>query len=602
MKKHLICAGLFILLIIIMTFPLVFKINTAMPGFFSTDESYSPVWNAWWLKFCFLNHQPINPVNCLAYPFGNPYYLFGYLFFLINLPLAIFTNPVFTYNAQVLANLFLTAFFTYLLALVVTKNRFSAFLSGVIFGFSPYIFARSWQHLGETYLWMMPMVLWLLFSLRERITRPKQVLLVVSIVLSGIVLGTAYYTVIILAVFFLYLAIKLLIHKKSLKKEQFVPAGYIKKIIFLLFLGYLLTAVQYAGYIISSVQNTHSQASASNPYRRPFEDLFEQSARPLSYFFPAPVHPVFGKFTEQFIGTSLYGMSLTEHTLYLGWVPLILAFLAFRKWRRDRLLEDNSGYKDSFNIGFFVALAIVTWLYSQPPWWQIGPLKIFMPSFFMYKVLPMFRAYCRFGSVLMLSIAVLAGFGLKFFLERFKSRKIKIVFAVLFCGLVLFEFWNWPPYKVIDVSKVPEVYYWIKSQPGDFVIAEYPLDCNGNNEMYKFYQTVHQRKMVNGTAPGTYPNKIANTLKQLSDPKTAGVLKWLGVKYVIVHREDYLNTEIINEMDEINKISVNPKFKLVKSFKAQVCPDENMMCVQKTGAIDLYLLEASPVEPAVKDK
>ena len=116
---------------------------------------------------------------------------------------------------------------------------------------------------------------------------------------------------------------------------------------------------------------------------------------------------------------------------------------------------------------------------------------------------------------------------------------------------------------MIDVSKVPEVYYWIKSQPGDFVIAEYPLDCNGNNEMYKFYQTVHQRKMVNGTAPGTYPNKIANTLKQLSDPKTAGVLKWLGVKYVIVHREDYLNTEIINEMDEINKISVNPKFKLL---------------------------------------
>ena len=151
----------------------------------------------------------------------------------------------------------------------------------------------------------------------------------------------------------------------------------------------------------------------------------------------------------------------------------------------------------------------------------------------MYKILPMFRAYCRFGIVVMFAVAVLAGFGLYFILERFKSYKIKIAILCLFCGLVLFEFWNWPPYKVIDVSRVPAVYYWLKGQPENFVIAEYPLDTSSPSEKYKFYQITHEKKIINGTIPGTYANKLAESLTRLSDPYTAGVLKWLGVKYAI---------------------------------------------------------------------
>ena len=210
-----------------------------------------------------------------------------------------------------------------------------------------------------------------------------------------------------------------------------------------MFIGYLLTAVQYSTYIKDSILNAHSKVSAFNPYRRPFNDLFEQSARPLSYLLPAVVHPVFGKFTEQFIGSSFYGMSFTEHTLYLGWVPLILAFVALRRWRRKGKESKKSGtvpfrdspfYRDDFYIGFFVFLAVAAWLFSQPPWWNIFGFKIYMPSFFMYKILPMFRAYCRFGIVVMLAVAVLAGFGLKFFLERFKSQRTKVAVTALFAG------------------------------------------------------------------------------------------------------------------------------------------------------------------------
>lgn len=585
----------FILVAFVMTFPLIIKMSTAFPGFLSTDESYSPMWNAWWLKFCVVNHLPSNQVNYVAYPFGTTNFFFAYIFFLINFILAIFTNHVFTYNFQVLANLFMAAFFTYLLLYTITRNRLSAFFSGLIFGFCPYIFVRSWQHLGETYLWMMPMALWILFSLKEKPSRFKQILLVASIVLSGIVLGTSYYTLIILVTFFSFYMLKFFVSRRFSDTPRIAPAGYFKKIIVLLFIGYLLTAIQYSTYIKDSILNAHSKVSAFNPYRRPFEDLFEQSARPLSYFLPAAVHPIFGKFTEQFIGSSLYGISFTEHTLYLGWTALVLAFVAFRRWRRNR--RPQVAEKENFYIGFFVFLAVAAWLFSQPPWWNIFGFKLYMPSFFMYKILPMFRAYCRFGIVVMLAVAVLAGFGLKFILERFKSRKTKLAVTMLFCGLVLFEFWNWPPYKVIDLSKVPAVYYWLKEQPKEIVIAEYPLDYDSPNELYKFFQTVHEKKIVNGTIPGTYANKVAQEIKRLSAPKTASILKWMEVKYVIVHKDDYLKTDLIGDREDMEKIAQNAGLKYVRSFPPQECPDPKLMCVQKTGPIEVYEIVTNPIEP-----
>jgi hypothetical protein len=320
----------------------------------------------------------------------------------------------------------------------------------------------------------------------------------------------------------------------------------------------------------------------------------------LSYLLPAVVHPLFGRFTESFVGTPLYGLSFTEHTLYLGWIPLILAFFVFQRWRKDKKQNNlASGLKDrdKFYIGFFLFLAITAWLFSQPPWWSLGSVKIFTPSFFMYKILPMFRAYCRFGIVVMLAVAILAGYSLKFILERFSIQKVKIAVTTLFCGLVLFEFWNYPPFRVIDLSKAPEVYYWLKAQPGDFVIAEYPLDIIGPNVKYMFCQTRHEKKIINGSIPNTYANNLAKTITKLSQQKTAGVLKWMEVRYVLVHRDGYLKTDLVEDREELEKIPSNLGLKFVKSFSAQKCPQENIMCIQETGPIDVYEVITGPIEP-----
>ncbi|MDI6606543.1 MAG: hypothetical protein QME65_05340, partial [Candidatus Omnitrophota bacterium] len=215
-------------------------------------------------------------------------------------------------------------------------------------------------------------------------------------------------------------------------------------------------------------------------------------------------------------------------------------------------------------------------------------------------LLPMFRAYARFGIVVMLAVAVLAGFGLKFILDKFRSQKSKVAITALCCGLVLFEFWNWPPYKVIDVSRVPEVYYWLKERPADFTIAEYPLDAIAPDQMYRFYQTVHGKKIINDTVPGTAANNLARSITELSHLRTAGILKWMQAKYVLVHRDRYLHTGLIKDKEEFDKISQNKGLKMIKSFPAQGCPQKDIMCVQKSGPVDVYEVAASPIEPEVK--
>ena len=197
----------------------------------------------------------------------------------------------------------------------------------------------------------------------------------------------------------------------------------------------------------------------------------------------------------------------------------------------------------------------------------------------------------------MLAVSVLAGLGLKFINDRFKRQSTRVLITGLLLGLVLFEFWNWPPYKIIDVSAAPQVYHWLKQKPDDLVIAEYPLDTDGPNEIYKFYQTVHGKKIINCTIPGSYPNRVAKEIKELSRPSVAGVLKWMGVRYVLVHRDGYLSTGLIKDQDELERIPANPGLRSAGAFFAQECPDKGVDCTVETGPIDLYEVVASPEAP-----
>jgi len=73
----------------------------------------------------------------------------------------------------------------------------------------------------------------------------------------------------------------------------------------------------------------------------------------------------------------------------------------------------------------------------------------------------------------------------------------------------------------------------------------------------------------------------------------------MGARYALVHREDYLNTELTEEKEELDRIPKNTGLKFIKSFPNQECPQKDIMCVQKTGPIDVYEVAAEPIEPVI---
>jgi len=106
--------------------------------------------------------------------------------------------------------------------------------------------------------------------------------------------------------------------------------------------------------------------------------------------------------------------------------------------------------------------------------------------------------------------------------------------------------------------------------------------------MYLFYQITHEKKMINGTLPGTPANKFVQSIVKLSELKTAQVLKSIGVKYALVHRDYYERTELVEMIEELNRIAKNPGLRFVKRYPSQDCRRHDIMCTEKSGAIDLY--------------
>jgi len=185
----------------------------------------------------------------------------------------------------------------------------------------------------------------------------------------------------------------------------------------------------------------------------------------------------------------------------------------------------------------------------------------------------MIRAYARFGMIVMLCVSVLAGFGLKVILEKIKARRNQVLITCLVALGILFEFSNVPPFRVTELDQVPKAYKWLASRPGDFIIAEYPMAKGSPGEApsnydYLYYQTIHQKRMVNGAQLGTPAYDIKMRILKVDEAQTPIILKKLGVKYVIVHNDLYRAgyhdaVDIIGERPEMESKS---SYRLIKDF------------------------------------
>ncbi|MBN9387030.1 MAG: hypothetical protein J0I20_03170 [Chloroflexi bacterium] len=220
--------------------------------------------------------------------------------------------------------------------------------------------------------------------------------------------------------------------------------------------------------------------------------------------------------------------------------------------------------KKQYIYWVFLAVALIGLVLSLGPSlnleaYGLQPTGITLPYKWLYDLVPGFsvlRVAGRFAQLLMLGLAVCAGFGLTWLAglkPRFLKGKIQAAWKPALqtglVALVAIEFFapGLPAQPTPTGAAAPPLYRWLASPEADKIIGpqdlllELPMDTQPtpitSSPIYLFYGLDHQRPMLNGSAnilPAGY-DRLYYEMQSFPAPATLDIIEGLGVKFVIVH-------------------------------------------------------------------
>jgi hypothetical protein len=194
---------------------------------------------------------------------------------------------------------------------------------------------------------------------------------------------------------------------------------------------------------------------------------------------------------------------------------------------------------------FFLLLLLASFVLSLGPSLYVAPgkpaeLDLTLPYAWLYAIIPGFkalRAPVRFDALVMLSLSVLAGYGVA------TLRRAWI--PALLVGLVVVESLTWPAAKTEPVpvgDQVPAVYRWLAGQPTR-AILELPMafTSGGPQLEYQYFSTYHWHTTPDGYS-GFVPAKhgqIVYEMESFPSERSIRLLQALEVRYVVIHTDRY---------------------------------------------------------------
>jgi len=165
------------------------------------------------------------------------------------------------------------------------------------------------------------------------------------------------------------------------------------------------------------------------------------------------------------------------------------------------------------------------------------------------------RVPARFAMIVLLFLAVLAGFGAAGIEGRFRrGRFVTVGLGLLFlieataAPIVLNDVWaepdfRPPPSRVYVGEASPPVYNLVAGLPETAVVVEFPFGSAPYELRYMFYSTKHRRRLVNGfsgSLPSSYLARQAVLRRPLAHrDKAWAVLRTSGSSHAIVHEDSW---------------------------------------------------------------
>ncbi len=179
----------------------------------------------------------------------------------------------------------------------------------------------------------------------------------------------------------------------------------------------------------------------------------------------------------------------------------------------------------------YVALALVAF------WASFGPdLGLWSALSSVVPMMSMLRAPVRLGIVVVFALAILAGFGVRHLAARRPWLPWVLVPAV---ALELFV-----PWPLHAAPPVPRAYTLLAELPRAAVVEllfNYKRTEFFAHTRFMFNSTYHWQPLLNGYSDLIPPDfeQVALLMTQFPDPPSFAMLRDRGVRYVVVHLNDY---------------------------------------------------------------
>ncbi len=530
----------YVLLTLILTYPTVAYFLSAIPG--DSFDGWQNFWNLWWIRQAVLReHRHPFFTDMLYHPTGV-----SLLFHTLNpfngvtsLPVQLAAGLFAAYNAIVFFSFAIGGLGSYLLTRYTLRHTrepartWAAFLAGVVYTFSPFHFAHLLGHMQVFSLEWIPFYVLYFWRGVDRARHGSLTWRDVALpALFLVLIALCDWYFVLYSLLFTVLAWLYLFWRKRLTWRVVTWTAAVVGL-FALILSPLLWPMI-------------AEARRYDFMVPPPEQAYILSADLLAFLTPNEFHPLWGQAAARF--ARRFTSPVSEHTVFAGYVPLLLGAWGIRRGGRPR--------------GFWALAAFSFALLAMGPALHVAgrPLPIPLP-YALLQHLPIVRitrSVSRFDVMVMLALGVLAAMGLAALMcppgpsePRNDAKASKEVIrphliALTTVTLTLFEFLP-APYP-ISPPDTPSWYERLAEEPGDFAILNLPM--NWDRPGYLLYQTVHGKRLTVGYISRDDPRTLTERVPVLQQLRHLGpdvigqdlgqigrsVLNWLNVRYVVLDR------------------------------------------------------------------
>jgi hypothetical protein len=348
--------------------------------------------------------------------------------------LARVVGPVAALNVLTLVSFPLSAGAAYLLARRALDSHVAALVAALLYAFSPFHVAHAAYHPHVAQTQWLPLYALALWRALEDARTSRLALLAAFAML--VALSNLYAGLIAGVLTIFVLAGVGLVDRHDVRKRRSLR----RTSVVLACLGTLS--------IVAIARATPGGLVARHAF--PPSDATFFSARGWSYLLPPAHHPVLGAWSRGVWERAGLSRSLVEQQVGLGWSVLTLATIAIVKGVRDRRPAAIAWMTGIGGLAFVASLPSAGWC--------------------LHLLAPTFRSFARFGVVVQLVAALLAGAGAAGLL-RGRTAGRAWAAGLLLAGAA-FEYAPGPPWLWRDVLPT-SAHRWLAGRPGRVSV----LDC-----------------------------------------------------------------------------------------------------------------------------